>query len=397
MKFSNYFFLICISLSLYSCGDSHEYNVDPAFAGYVQRFEDEAAKRGKNFQLQTEGLIIEFSKLKDDQAGLCHYENPIRIEIDSNYWKSISSAAGSEYMKEDLIFHEMGHGILGRKHLNSTLPNGDWKSIMCGGSKVNNRSWNINYRRIRRDYYVDELFNESTPVPAFATTELPIDTTKFYKVKSFTFSTGSALDTGWELKNTAEYTSSIDNKQFKFVSRYSASYAILLNIKNSPVNFINDFCFEMEIDCQPQLSSDQFGIVYAANSQLKDTTEYFKINKEKNMFPGNSSWYSYHTQLYKNEILSTGMNKLKIFKQNGILYYLINNSYVYQSEAEIFGGGTSYGFIVPAGATVWIDNMQFGLKSGNNIKAKNKSVALSAENFSYSIIKMDDSLINFAK
>lgn len=386
MKFSNYIFLIYISLLIYSCGDPHEYNVDPVFAKYVQRFEDEAAKRGKNFQLQTEGLIIEFSKLKEDQAGLCHYENPIRIEIDSNYWKSISLVAGSEYMKEDLIFHEMGHGILGRKHLNSTLPNGDWKSIMCGGTKVDNRPWNINYRRLRRDYYVDELFNESTPTPAFAASELPIDTLQYMKKIAFTFNTGSAQDTGWELANTADYTSSIDNKQFKFVSRYSASYAILLNIKNSPVNFMNNFSFEMEIDCQPQLNSDQFGMVYAT----KDTTEYFKINRDQKMYPGNSSWYSYHTQLHKNEIHTTGKNKLKLFKQNGVLYYFINNIYVYQSEDEIFGGGTNFGFVVPAKATIWIDNMQLGLKAASNIKSKTVSETNQTYDFSFSIVKEKD-------
>lgn len=397
MKYQYQILILALSLIIYSCGDPHEYSVDPVFTKYVQRFEQEASKRGKNYNLQTEGLIIEFAKLKDDQAGLCHYETPIRIEIDSVYWKRISTVAGSDYMKEDLLFHEMGHGILGRKHLNTTLSNGDWKSMMCGGTKVDNRPWNINYRRMRRDYYVDELFTESTPTPAFTATELPIDTSTYVKKIGFTFDTGSAQDTGWELTNATDYSSSIDNKQFKFVSLYSASYAILLNIKNSPVNFSSNFSFEMEIDCQPKLSSDQFGIVYAAKSASKDTTEYFKINLDQNMYPGNSSWYSYHTQLSKNEIHTTGKNKLKLFKLNGILYYFINNVFVYQSEAEIFGGGTNYGFIVPAGATVWIDNMQLGLKTASSIKSQVVSKAFTTNDFTFSVLKMNETNTNFDK
>jgi len=124
-------------LSFFSCKDTDEYNVDSAFTDYLQRFEDEAATRGRYFDLHKTGLIIEFGNLKGGYAGLTHYENPIRIEIDQKYWNAITKYAGSDLMKEDLIFHELGHGLLGRKHLNSTLENGDWKSIMCGGDKVN--------------------------------------------------------------------------------------------------------------------------------------------------------------------------------------------------------------------------------------------------------------------
>jgi len=87
MKLSFYIFILLITLIVTSCGDPNEYRVEPVFAEYVQRFELEAAKRGKDYKLQTEGLIIEFAKLKNDQAGLCHYEDPIRIEVDSIYWK----------------------------------------------------------------------------------------------------------------------------------------------------------------------------------------------------------------------------------------------------------------------------------------------------------------------
>jgi hypothetical protein len=71
---------------------------------------------------------------------------------------------------ETLIFHEMGHCILGREHDTSLLPNGDAKSIMypddislyapCAypiGDSCN--------QLYKRSYYLDELFNPNTPVP----------------------------------------------------------------------------------------------------------------------------------------------------------------------------------------------------------------------------------------
>ncbi len=386
MKLSFYVLILFITFIVSSCGDPNEYRVEPEFTQYVQRFESEAAKRGKNFKLQTEGLIIEFAKLKNDQAGLCHYEHPIRIEVDSLYWKKISAVAGADMMKEDLIFHEMGHGILGRKHLNTTLENGDWKSMMCGGDKVDNRPWNINYRRMRRDYYVDELFNENTPPPIFTTTQLLVDTTGFAQKLWLSFDTGSKYDTGWDLVSNGDLTKEIENSKLKATSNYTSSYALLLTIQSTSINIYSNFLFEMEIDSETKSASDQYGLVFATSSAAVHTTEYFKINREQKMFPGNSAWYSYYTQLHKSAINTTGKNKLKVLKINGIIYYFINNVYVYQTEMEIFGRGSNFGFVVPGGATVWVDNLKIGIKSSSNIKSK----VLSVNDISFSVVKMED-------
>jgi len=384
MKLSFCILMLFSTFFIVSCGDPNEYRVESEYAEYVKRFELEAAKRGKDFRLQTEGLIIESAKLKNDQAGLCHYENPIRIEVDSIYWKKISAVAGADMMKEDLIFHEMGHGILGRKHLNSTLENGDWKSMMCGGDKVDNRPWNINYRRARRDYYVDELFNENTPASAFSFTELIVDTTGFTQKLWLTFDTGSKTDTGWDLVTTSNYSTEIENRQLKFISKLSSSYAILLNVLNKDIDIQSRISYELEINAQTNEATDQYGLVFA--SATKDTTEYFKINRDQKMFPGNSVWYSFYTQLHQNSIKKTGKNKLKVFILNGIIHYFINNVYVYQTEMEIFGSGSNFGFIVPAGATVWIDNLKIGVKTDGITKSR----AISSNDIKTSIIQLND-------
>jgi hypothetical protein len=241
---------------------------------------------------------------------------------------------------------------------------------------------------------VNELFDESTAMPDFLSTQLLVDTTNFTKKLILNFDTNNKQDTGWDLATNSNYSITTDNKQLKFISNYTSSYAILLSVQNPTVDIKNNFSFEMEIDCQPKSPSDQYGLVFANKTQGADTTEYFKINREQKMFPGNSSWYSYYTQLTKNEINKTGKNKLKVFKINNIIYYFINNIYVYQSEMEIYGSGNNFGFLVPAGATIWVDNLQIGIKSSSYIKYK----SLSTNDLSFKIIELrENSLQDLAK
>ncbi|MEP7320203.1 MAG: hypothetical protein ABI921_15710 [Panacibacter sp.] len=71
---------------------------------------------------------------------------------------------------ETLIFHEMGHCMLGREHDTNLMPRGYAKSIMYPNDITLyspcvypiGDSCNQLYRRA---YYVDELFDTSTPLP----------------------------------------------------------------------------------------------------------------------------------------------------------------------------------------------------------------------------------------
>jgi len=57
--------------------------------------------------------------------------------------------------KEYLVFHELGHCILGRSHSNDILENGDCKSIMQSGTS----NCKGNYNDENREMLLDELFN----------------------------------------------------------------------------------------------------------------------------------------------------------------------------------------------------------------------------------------------
>lgn len=363
-----FFFLFFICL-FYSCEDDNEYRVDSEFLPYLTRFEIEAGKRGKNFNFQRDGIIIEFAKLKESTAGLTYKEHPVRIQIDKKYWEDISSSAGADIMKENLLFHELGHGILGRKHLNTVLENGDWKSIMCGGEKIDNRSWNINYRGFRRNYYIDELFDESTTPPFLLTSIFNIDTLAYSLVIEKNFD--DAQHAGWTIKNTTTYETSIDNRRLKFQSKIDSLYFVFAKTN---VNIQSDFKYKLTLECQNCQSKDQYGIIFGTlpdsfSPQGKKSIEYFTIDQEQQMFMGNSNWYSFYTQLFKPEIQINGQNKLEIVKSGQILYYFINERYTYCSEIEASEDSFYFGFIVPPKGTMLVDNFLIYEKTPRDVSA----------------------------
>ena len=166
-----FFFLSCSK-------ESHKdfvpvYDVPAEFQPIVASFIQEAAKRGDTLAINN--LIIKYDSSQN--ANYCALCNSLSMQPDIQKIITINPnirCYNNAQEKEVLFFHEMGHCILGRSHDNSLLPNGDPKSIMVednlrlyspcaypiGGSCEDNT--------YKRTYYLDELFNEQTPVPQWA-------------------------------------------------------------------------------------------------------------------------------------------------------------------------------------------------------------------------------------
>ncbi|MEI8273591.1 MAG: hypothetical protein WCG08_13295 [Paludibacter sp.] len=375
LKVKKHIYIAFFSLVLLiSCKDPKEYRIAPAFTDYLQRFETEGALRGHNFSPQTDGLIIEFANLSANTAGLTHYETPIRIEIDKAYWNDITSSAGADLMKEDLLFHELGHGLLGRSHLNTTLDNDDWKSIMCGGTKVADRAWNINYRGVRRKYYVDELFDVNTVLPDFASLTLPVDTTGFTTVYSKTFTNVS--QSIWLDKTSSQLAISIDNRRIRFQSSVDKIFLVFASLP-SAIDINSTFSYEMTFYYPTGDVSNQYGLIFgpvaAKSDGTSDPIEYFTINNNKKMYMGNRSCYSFYTELSESSIVSAGVNKLKVYKFGTSLYYFINNVYCYTTEMVANANINEVGFMMPALGTVWLTDLIIAYKGGsaeNSMKIK---------------------------
>lgn len=143
------FFAIAVFLATSGCGKPTRDTGQ--FEKYVQDFEK--ASRDQGHPITVEDIKIEFGDAHGF-SGQCHqgtFQTPT-IVVDRKMWK-----AGSEDFREWLIFHELGHCVLERPHLDSEDVidgvGGIPTSLMSSKSKA------ISYFPIYREHYIHELFD----------------------------------------------------------------------------------------------------------------------------------------------------------------------------------------------------------------------------------------------
>lgn len=168
------FCALAAGLSSAGCERGFEptYAVEGDLQVQVDAFREEAAIRGH--ALTITNLILKYDpELALPTCGTCNshsQSNDVQKVI------SINPRCPITYNEdiEALVFHEMGHCILGREHDADSLPNGDPRSIMIPGNyrlyspcvyQIGNEDCNYTFKR---DYYLDELFDRNTPVPDWA-------------------------------------------------------------------------------------------------------------------------------------------------------------------------------------------------------------------------------------
>lgn len=160
---------LLVSVILYSCSDDEQVsdvNIVPELQPYVDRFLEEGAKRGMNIDLEDSGLDIIFEEdiSTAEYLGICRYKlGANEIGIDRERWDE-----ATETRREWLVYHELGHCVLDRGHRNDRFDNGMWKSLMRGSPLTNEElSIPLCYLWERNQYYIDELFDETTEAPAW--------------------------------------------------------------------------------------------------------------------------------------------------------------------------------------------------------------------------------------
>jgi len=126
--------------------------VDEDLWSYFIDFEKEAVKRNIEIdlkQLQLRGNISEIHE--DNVAGVCNYSsnNPNVITVDLSFWNQ-----SSELLKEMVVYHELGHCVLGKGHREAADENGSCLSIMRSGLG----DCITRYNTVNKEYYLDELF-----------------------------------------------------------------------------------------------------------------------------------------------------------------------------------------------------------------------------------------------
>lgn len=142
-------FIIAIDI-LCACAPEtlHMYRVPAEVAPLIEQFKAEAAAHGHS--LIIENLVVQFSDaLPLWEPGSCTTSSstPL-INLNRIFWFESSTAA----QREEVVYHELGHCVLGRPHLDLYL-NGVSVSLMS--TELLPESWYTN----NRAYYIFELFN----------------------------------------------------------------------------------------------------------------------------------------------------------------------------------------------------------------------------------------------
>lgn len=154
------FILPIISLTVFSCNEEPEEQIDQELVPYIERFIFEANERdyigpdGNPLSLESIGIEVKFTNIPDASViGRCERdENGVSqsIAIDPVFWKQ-----SPELMKEYIMFHELGHCVLSRGHSTDADSNNTCLSIMEPGTGELCMS---NYTPSTRSTLLDELF-----------------------------------------------------------------------------------------------------------------------------------------------------------------------------------------------------------------------------------------------
>lgn len=150
---------------LQACEKTIQHNEE--FSPYIQKFLTAANTRNHNINLEKIDLRINFGKIDTHYEGKCKPGNVKQITINKILWNKLDTL-----QKELLIFHELGHCILGRTHKNEIFPTGECKSIMDGKEEGFECSNNY-YCPKWRTYYLDELFNPMQKAPSWYKAQIP--------------------------------------------------------------------------------------------------------------------------------------------------------------------------------------------------------------------------------
>lgn len=137
------------------CGEeihTSELIIDSDLLEYFERFKIEAEKRNIPIDYKSMNVEGHIGEIVDKGVvGQCQtYANGNKaVIIEKEYWEK-----SSNLKKEFIVFHELGHCILNRAHLDATGAGGNCNSIMNSGSAA----CKLDYTPENREMLLEELF-----------------------------------------------------------------------------------------------------------------------------------------------------------------------------------------------------------------------------------------------
>lgn len=133
-----------------------EDGIDPEIQPHVDKFYEEAKARGVSLRMSRSEINVCFRNVPGSAQGrTITATKTIFIERGSIGW---------QYNPEALVFHELGHLILKRDHLNDRV------NLFCISIMSNQDDPVYDYNEgdrlyYRRQYYIDELFSPGIQTP----------------------------------------------------------------------------------------------------------------------------------------------------------------------------------------------------------------------------------------
>ncbi len=183
MKREVYLMVCTLLVTLFSCETDDNIlpparNIPPKIQPILDQFLLEAERRGVpldisklSFEFQDKIELGPNQGLAVASCSKTELEHLVKIDTTNTFW-----ILGGVLGQEEVVFHELGHCLLDRRHKDLMLNQDDFVSIMRTQGNLSYSSFNqkeIPERAFRRDYYLDELFDETTPQPCWASNDEP--------------------------------------------------------------------------------------------------------------------------------------------------------------------------------------------------------------------------------
>ncbi len=282
---------VAATLLLSGCRHEIEQVYPPEMEPYVSAFFLQAHLRGYDLYEEHFNFTIRFGETHDPGvAASC--ETPGRIiTINPEIW-----ASRGELEKEWIVFHELGHCILGRKHRNEESSTSECYSFMKGAE--NDFDCSINYfSEYWRDYYLDELFDQHTALP-----EWYLENQDYAK---------ALISYPHYQLITDTLVEKFDIDTFRFKGKDTFLFEIVFHNLNSPVN-----------------------AVLMALGNLKFSSCDKCLATKTSLFLGND-------RIYASADISLNTDvKLSIFRNNDIVSFYVNEYFVHAMEYDLIEGNT---------------------------------------------------------